>query len=61
MLHALKAHTKKHLRALATDAACELDVLGHDRDTLGVDGTEIRVLEEADKVRLSGLLESEYC
>ena len=27
-----------NLRALATDAAGELDVLGHDGNTLGVDG-----------------------
>jgi hypothetical protein len=47
------------LRALASDAAGELDVLGHDGDTLGVDGRKVGVLEEADKVGLSGLLEGE--
>jgi hypothetical protein len=47
------------LRAFAADAARELDVLGHDRDALGVDGAEVRVLEEADEVGLSGLLERE--
>jgi hypothetical protein len=47
------------LRALTTDAAGELDVLGHDGDTLGVDGAEVGVLEETDEVRLSGLLEGE--
>ena len=45
------------LRALATDAAGKLDVLGHDGDTLGVDGSEVGVLEEADEVSLGGLLE----
>ena len=45
------------LRTLSTDAASELDVLGHDGDTLGVDGAEVGVLEESDEVRLSGLLE----
>jgi histone H3 len=47
----------KRLRALATDAAGKLDVLGHDGDTLGVDGSEVGVLEEADEVSLGGLLE----
>jgi hypothetical protein len=41
------------LRALATDAAGELDVLGHDGDALGVDGAQVGVLEEADQVGLS--------
>ena len=47
----------KRLGALATDAAGELDVLGHDGDTLGVDGAQVGVLEEANKVGLGGLLE----
>jgi hypothetical protein len=47
------------LRALASDAAGKLDVLGHDGDTLGVDSRKVGVLEEADKVGLSGLLKSE--
>jgi hypothetical protein len=34
-----------------------LDVLGHDGDALGVDGTEVGVLEEPDEVRLGGLLQ----
>ena len=46
--------------ALATDAAGELHVLGHDGDALGVDGAEVGVLEEADHVGLGGLLEGEH-
>ena len=46
-----------HSGALTTDAAGELHVLGHDGDTLGVDGAEVGVLEEADHVSLRGLLE----
>ena len=46
-----------NLRALATDAAGELDVLGHDGNALGVDGAEVGVLEETDEVGLGGLLE----
>merc|ERR1719408_128324 len=47
------------LRALAADAARELDVLRHDRHALRVDGAEVGVLEEADQVRLRRLLERE--
>ena len=35
----------QHLRALATDAACELNVLGHDGNTLGMDGAQVGILE----------------
>lgn len=47
-----------HLRALTAEAAGQLDVLGLDGDTLGVDGAEVGVLEEGDEVGLDGLLES---
>ena len=50
----------RHLGALATDPAGQLDVLGHDRHALGVDGAEVGVLEEADQVGLAGLLEREH-
>ena len=48
-----------HSGALTTDSAGKLHVLWHDGDSLGVDGAEVGVLEEADHVSLSGLLESE--
>jgi len=44
-------------RSLASETAGELDVLALDRDTLGVDGAEVGVLEEGDEVCLDGLLE----
>ena len=44
---------------LATDTSCQLDVLGHDGDALGVDGAQVGVLEQADEVRLGGLLEGQ--
>ena len=47
------------LRTLSTDAASELDVLGHDGDTLGVDGAEVGVGQEGDHVGLGGLLDGE--
>ena len=46
-----------HLRALATEAAGQLDVLGLDGDTLGVDGAQVGVLKERDEVRLDRLLQ----
>ena len=48
---------QRHLRALATDAARELDVLREDGDTLGVDRAEVGVLEERGEVGLGCLLE----
>jgi hypothetical protein len=49
---------RKHLRALTTKTTGELDVLGLDGDTLGVDGAQVGVLEEGDEVGLNGLLKS---
>jgi histone H3 len=49
---------RNKLRALATETTGQLDVLGLDGDTLGVDGTQVGVLEQGDKVGLNGLLES---
>jgi histone H3 len=46
-----------NLSTLATDAAGQLDVLGHDGDTLGVDGAQVGVLKQTDEVSLAGLLE----
>ena len=45
-----------HLRALTAETAGELDVLGLDGDTLGVDGAQVGVFEERDEVGLDGLL-----
>ena len=46
------------LSTFSTDAAGKLDVLGHDGDTLGMDGTQVGVLKETNQVSLRGLLES---
>jgi hypothetical protein len=48
------------LSALTTDAAGKLDVLGHDGHALGVDGSQVGVLEQADQVRLSRLLQRQH-
>jgi hypothetical protein len=41
----------------STQPTCEVKVFQLDGDTLGVDGGEIGVLEEGDKVGLCGFLE----
>ena len=46
-----------NLGAFSADSACQLDVLWHDGHTLGVDGAQVGVLEEADQVGLRGLLQ----
>ena len=48
------------LCSLAADPACKLDVLGHDGDSLGVDGAQVRVFKQTDEVRLAGLLKSHH-
>ena len=45
------------LRPLATQTAGKGKILRLDGDTLGVDGSEVGILEEGDEVRLSGFLE----
>ena len=45
------------LSSLSTDPPGELDVLGHDGDPLGVDGAQVGVLKQTNKVGLAGLLE----
>ena len=44
------------LGSLATDPPGQLDVLGHDGHTLGVDGAQVGVLEQTDQVGLASLL-----
>ena len=49
-----------HLGSLSTDPPGQLDVLGHDGDTLGVDGAQVGVLEQPDQVSLTGFLKSHH-
>ena len=44
------------LSTLSTDTTGELDVLGHDGHTLGMDGAQVGVLEKTNKVGLASLL-----
>ena len=46
-----------NLSTLSADTAGELDVLGHDGDTLGVDGAQVGVFEESYEVGLGSFLE----
>ena len=50
--------TDGSLSSLSSDATRQLDVLGHDGHSLGVDGAQVGVLEQADQVSLGGLLKS---
>ena len=56
----ISKNLKKHLSPLPTNPPCQLDVLGHDSDPLGVDGTEVGVLEETHQVGLASLLQSHH-
>ena len=46
-----------HLGTFTTDSSCQLDVLWHDGDSLGVDGAEVSVFEDSDQVSFTGFLE----
>jgi hypothetical protein len=43
---------------LSANATGKLNVFGNDRDTLGMDGTQITVLKETNRVGLCSLLKS---
>ena len=49
-----------HLCSLSADSAGQLDVLGHDGDSLGVDGAQVGVFEQTNKVSLASLLKSHH-
>lgn len=46
--------------SFATDASGQLNVFGHDRHALRVNGAQVRIFEEADHVGLGGLLKREH-
>ena len=48
----------KKLSSLSTNAASQLNILGHDGDTLGVNGAQVGVFEETHKVSLGSFLQS---
>ena len=64
MIYILRSHatlsvTMTCLSPLAADAPGQLDVLGHDGHALGMDGSQVGVLEETNQVGLSSLLEGQ--
>lgn len=48
------------LSTLSTDSPGELDILGHDGDPLGMDGTEVSVFKQTHQVRLRSLLKCKH-
>uniref|UniRef100_A0A8C0YS59 Core Histone H2A/H2B/H3 domain-containing protein n=1 Tax=Cyprinus carpio carpio TaxID=630221 RepID=A0A8C0YS59_CYPCA len=56
-LWGLETFEIRNLSALSADAARQLDVFGHDGDSLGVDGAQVGVLEQTDQISLAGLLQ----
>ena len=48
------------LSTFSTNASCQLDVLGHDGYSLGVNSAQISVLEQTDQISLSCLLKSRH-
>ena len=49
------------LGTLSPDSSCQLDVLRHDGNSLGVDGTQVGIIEQLDKVCLRRFLETQDC
>ena len=51
-------HDAIRLVPLATDPGSQMNIFGHDGDPLGMDGTQVGVLEETHEIRLCRLLQS---
>ena len=49
-----------HLCSLSADSAGQLDVLGHDGDALGVDGAQVGVFKQTNKVSFASFLKSHH-
>ena len=49
------------LRMLSPDSSCQQYVLRHDGNSPGVDGAQVGIVEQPDKVCLGHLLETQYC
>ena len=48
------------LRTLSPDSSCQLDISGHDGDSPCVNGAEIGIVKQPDKICLRCLLETQY-
>ena len=49
-----------NLSPFASDSSSQLNVLWHNSDTFGVDGTQIGVFEETDQIGLARLLKCSH-
>ena len=52
----LEQEVKYHLGPLSPYPAGQLDVFGHNGDTLGVDGAQVGILKQTHQVRFARLL-----
>ena len=48
------------LRMLSPDSSCQQDVLWHDGNSPGVDGTQVGIIKQPDKVCLRCFLETQF-
>ena len=48
------------LRMLSSDSSCQQDVLWHDGNSPGMDGTQVGIVKQSDKVSLCRFLETQY-
>ena len=46
-----------YLGTFPTDTASKLDILGHDGDSFGVDGTQVSVFKQTNQIGLTSLLQ----
>ena len=53
-------HVGGTLPALSPHSSCQQYVLRHDGNSLGVDGTQVSIVKQPDKVCLRRLLETQY-
>lgn len=49
---------KTNLSSFTTDTSCQLDVLRHDRNSLGVNRAQVGILKQADQVAFASFLQS---
>lgn len=50
-------YTDVPLSTLSSNSAGKLNILGHDGDTLGVDGAQVGIFEEANQVGFASFLQ----
>ena len=50
----------QYLGTFATDTTSQLDILGHDRNPLGMDGAKVGILEQSNQVSLTCLLKCQH-